>query len=331
MKLNRRSAFTLVELLVVIAIISILMTLLLPALQSARESARNTQCKNNLKELGIAYKAALSRREVVYGAGWVGALSPHVENMTQMFKCPNDLEMGIQESGFDDVFIRVFQHDGGGGVTNTVDVEIDPAHSRCRPWSGGPGPGPDAVDGYSVEMEDRGDTDFNDLRVLVEDLGGGDMRLTSLQHNTRKTTIWVLMDKSENELVNPFHPPAKWEGRNLSSQTSYGINNLAAILREGGGDSSKILLVEWKDPVAEVVGSDAKERKAWKQIMEGRINYATGFKELGAARHQGRLNFLRVDGSVGSAMPSAIDPRAPFLIHDELWRPRLSPKLVEYQ
>ena len=94
--LRNRNGFTLVELLVVIAIIAILIALLLPAVQMARAAARRSQCKNNLRQIGVALTSFESAfRQFPPGKRYTGPRNdPSTYSVAWSFLLLNFLEEG---------------------------------------------------------------------------------------------------------------------------------------------------------------------------------------------------------------------------------------------
>jgi prepilin-type N-terminal cleavage/methylation domain-containing protein len=114
-------AFTLVELLVVIAIIGILVALLLPAIQAAREAARRSQCKNNLKNIGLAVLSFENARKVFPTAG--------ARNLYLGFELEQNVENGKplgpdrQGLGWAYQILPYIEETAAAQLTKTIDLQ----------------------------------------------------------------------------------------------------------------------------------------------------------------------------------------------------------------
>jgi prepilin-type processing-associated H-X9-DG protein len=279
-------AFTVVELLVALAIGGMLGSLLLPAIQGARGSARRSQCGSRIHNIGTAYEQYIGRfpSKGVAAGGWDVTLLPFMEDNRTMLACPEGAALG----GVNSLTVRVTH---GGWPEQLIPCEPGP---RCQKNNV-------TANSYELWFEDWNNWDYRDLRLKIDNLTDG----------TSKVTVILLDSSSTFDLLGDGAAllsglsQKNWRGQTCSFRggaASYGMNNRSAAM--AGGDSGKILLLDYTKKIANVVGADATD----------------AFSITVAPRHGGVCNVLFVDGHITPNDPGSIDPQD-LAIHDRLWKP----------
>ncbi|WP_166827120.1 DUF1559 family PulG-like putative transporter [Thalassoroseus pseudoceratinae] len=205
---TRRPGFTLIELLVVIAIIAILIALLLPAVQQAREAARRTQCKNNLKQLGLAFHNYHDTNLTFppgglehsgYRIGWAGRVFPFLEQgnrVDAMDAMAADALMNIMPWRFDTA-----PHNGDSPVfTDSIGVLACPSSAlgekspditnSTLPW---------IVDQGALHY--RGNGGSSDLDIVSGSSSTRNYSTSGVLYPTSRVRIGDVVDGTSNTLL----------------------------------------------------------------------------------------------------------------------------------
>jgi prepilin-type N-terminal cleavage/methylation domain-containing protein len=295
-----KRGFTLIELLVVIAIIGILVSLLLPAVQQAREAARRTQCRNNLKQYGLA----IHNYHDVYnqfplGAGgpagsrlprltWQVRILPYMDQVNvydridfnidfrrqpiepgrilwavspPYIRCPSDDFPDIRGSG---TGARAQTNYGGSLGSQNVD---SPDQSICHPFST-----------FELKTTRFGQTCDKLLISGIFSFGCASIKISDVTDGTTNTLM-------VGEVLPGCVPVS-------DNQAGSWINTWGNLFSIGGGVSTITPMNEMTSCVNSTQISDPN--CVWPAQWQTHMQYGYGFK----SKHAGGAQFTMGDGSV---------------------------------
>ena len=288
----RRSGFTLIELLVVIAIIGMLVALLLPAVQQARAAARRTQCKNNLKQLGLALHSFASTYDGDFPMigihegdpgeyrSWAVTLLPYVERA-------NVYESLKQNPSYDlsTVSIPVYTCPDDGSASGKPGLIQKPGYVNASvPFS------VIATNRHNTETSDGGwgtGMFWSDKPVNLSNVDVGD-----------GTSNTVAM--TENLYAGNFWQSVIYTGSSLPVSASASVCHVAFGIGDDGiwleGESSAGN--DTASPTSLKIVSTNLERYGINAAVSHPAGGSEGLMPAPNSRHAGGVNMLWVDGRV---------------------------------
>ena len=284
---RRWRAFTLIELLVVIAIIAVLIALLLPAVQQAREAARRSQCKNNLKQYGLA----LANYHDTYGMFAIGgtggccSLPPNLGFQPRLLpyldQAPlfNQLNMSAADT------TTLTLSNGSTVISQQIPVALCPSDG-INPY---PGVGQNNYDG-SLGSQANGSVDsncnpYNSFALQSENNGDG-LNISALSGMGSRDGPSVSIRDVTDGTSNTIHM-----GEVLPSCNDHSGGGFWQMNAAGNFHASTIVAI---NDYTTCSWASTGQRRYPNCTNWNNWNISWGFR----SRHTGGAHFLFVDGSV---------------------------------